>query len=389
MNNILGQSLFSVAIITQITILGSLYSSSAEAAPRCSIRNLVEESSQASTTSTFKINTISGVEKIKLKVGTIKKLKTLLADSDITMGSSKIKDIIELSAETVKGRARNPSIEKADKMAELGRKLLKIVNGDLTKDQVKMVTYMIAEAVMRLETIKTTEYQSGTELPVFKKKSTIHINKLHDLAESYIDGTSMYRDLPQDGGFLSWPEIRGLYTNNSWSIGIRDHDMYHIHYSYGHPYYLAVNMHSSRTINDRRYLMISSLWEAVDTFRTGYESAIATFVQNKRMTVEEGMLFIGSATEKELDAIEREIGSHDQVRSYNELSYQNGWRPNRTKFGRRTATPNQEVYLQEITDFINTSIEKLKQAGNKKYANYHRRGPGQTSDRDEAGVAGY
>lgn len=390
MLNVLSKYVFSAALATQLLVVGSLYTSNAEAAARrCSIRTLVEESSRSSSSSGFVINEISGVEKIKLKPATITKLKKAFDKKGWELSATKIKEVIEGAAELIKGNSRNGSIERSNEMAEFAKEIMKAVKADLNKEQTKMVTYMLGEAVLRLEAIKTTEYKTGAVLPVFKKKSTLHINKFHDIVEDYVNGTEGYTELPQDGGFLSWPEIRGLYANNSWAIGLRDHDMYHLHYSYGHPYYLAVNLHSSRSINDRRYIMISALWEAVDTFRTGLESSIATYYKRKNMTAEEGMLDLATMTEAELTALEATVGSHQQVGSYNELAYNAGWRPTKTKFGRTTINVSEATLQKEITDYINESIARLKVRSNKKYANYHRNGPGNTIATSEEAIPGY
>lgn len=383
----MNRNFLSLAVAAQIILTGALYSSSANAAPRCSIRTLVEESASApATASGFTVSKLDGVEKIKLKAATITKLKKVFDKRGYELEATTIKEVIEGAADLIKGRARGPSIERANKMAEIGREILAAAKSDLNPAQTKMVTYMIAESVLRLEAIKMTEYKPTDDLPVFKKQSTVHINKFHDLAESYVDGTSLYADMSQDGGFLGWVEIRGLYSNNSWAIGLRHHDMYHLFYSYGHPYYLAINLHTSRSINDRRYLMVSSLWEAVDTFRTGYESSIANYFKRQGMTAEEGMLFIGSATQAELDAIDQAIGTTDSINSAEELSYSKGWRPVKTKFGRGTTNYNEKTYNAEIEAYINESIKRLKVRGNQKYGNYHRQGPGIAIPADESAI---
>ncbi|MGZ3726490.1 MAG: hypothetical protein ACXWQQ_11850 [Pseudobdellovibrio sp.] len=377
----LGRRFFSLAITAQLLIGASLYSSSAQAAPRCSIRTLVEAAAEADVPASnasagFSVSEIKGSDKIKLKAGTVTKLKKAFAKRGWELETNNIKEAIDFAGKKILGRAKNPSIERSDKMAEVGREILKAAKPDLTDAQYKMVNFMIAEAVMQLETFKIKEFKSGEPLPVFTKQSTLHIDKFLDLVESYVDGTSGYMDLATDGGFLSWPEIRGLYSNNSWAIGLRHHDMYHLHYSYGHPYYLAVNFHASRTINDRRYAMVSTLWEAVDTFRTGYENALAQYFRSRNMSVEEGMLYIGSATEKELDQIDQEAGSYTQLNSLTELSYASGWRPIKTKFGRGTLNYNETVFTKEIADYINEALRRMKLRGHQKYGNYHRLGPG-------------
>lgn len=385
MQNVFGKNLLSVFIAAQVILAGNLYSSSADAAPRCSLRTLVQRSAEAEAIP-IHLSEITGVDKIKLKAATVKKLKKVFEDAGYELSATKLKEVIEGAAEMINGTSRTPSIERSSKMAEIGRKILTTIKADLNADQNKAATFLVAEAVIRLETFKVTEFKSRGELPVFKKKSTLHINKFNDLVESYVDGTAGYRDLPEDGGFLTWPEIRGLYSNNSWAIGLRNHDMYHLHYSYGHPYYLAINFHSSRSINDRRYAMISTLWESVDTFRTGYESTIANYFKQKRMTAEEAMLHLGTASEKDLDKLEESFGSYTQLTSLNELSYAGGWRPVKTKFGRNTTNYDEQTFAGEIQDFINDSIERMKNPANKKYGNYHRRGPGVAGARDESAI---
>lgn len=389
MLDVFGRFAFSTLLASQLLIIGSLSINNAEAAPRCNIRTLVEESSRAGN-SGFHVSRLEGADKIKLKVTTVKKLKKLFDDNGWELNATKITEVIEGAAEMIKGNSRSPSLVRSNKMAEVGREILKVTEGDLNAAQKQMVTYLVAESVLKLEAMKMSEFKaSADKFPVFKKKSTLHYDKIHDLVESYVDGTAGYRDLPQDGGFLTWTEIRGLYANNSWAVGLRDHDMYHLHYSYGHPYYFAVNMHTSRSINDRRYAMTSSLWEAVDTFRTSYENAIARYFKAKNMTAEEAMLFLGSATEKELDAIDRDAGTHTSISSLTEMSYANGWRPTKTKFGRNSTSYNETTLQNELADFINTSIARLKVTANKKYAKYHRQGPGAVVETDESAIPGY
>ena len=386
MSKLLKRNIFSVAITLQLALTGTLYSTNAEAAARCNVRSLVEESARAETNG-FNVSRLEGADKIKLKAPTITKLKKIFEKYGWELNATKISEVIEGAAGLIKGNSRSPSIQRSNKMAEIGREILKAASGDLNPAQTKMVTYLIAESVLRLETMKMSEYKTGAEVRVFTKQSTIHIDSFHDLTESYIDGTSGYADLPRDGdGLLSWTEIRGVYTNNSWIINLRNHDMYHVHYSYGHPYYLAVNLHTSRSINDRRYLIISSFWESVDTYRASYESSIANYFKNKNMTAEEGMLFLGSATEKELDQIEQDVGLASTVNSASELSYAEGYRPTKTKFGRGTTDYNQQTYNKEIEDYINESIKRLKKPGSEKYSNYHRRGPGVVGTVDEPAI---
>lgn len=382
----LNRGLLSAVVATQLLFTGVMYTSTAEAVPRCSLRSLFEESSRAHFESGFNLMTLSGVEKVKLKPATVKKLAKIFEQEGLELKTNKIKSILELAARHYKGDSVTGSISQSNKMAEIGRKILETVKPDLKGDQVKMVTYMIAESVLRLENFTMTEFATDRETAAFSKKSAVHIDKFHDLVESYIDNTAAYRDLPNDAGLLAWPEIRGLYSNNSWIIGIRHHDMYHLHYSYGHPYYLAVNLMVSRSVNDRRYMMISSLWESVDSFKATYERNIAYHMKDKGMTAEEGMVYLAGATEKELDAIDAAIGGTDQVNSARELSFGQGWRPTKTKFGRDTLDYNDATFLSEINNYINESLKRMAKEGSARYVNYHRKGPGVTVEVSEDSI---
>jgi hypothetical protein len=385
--------LLSGALALQLAVLGSLAASQASAAPRCSLRDLfvpptaVSTSTRTERPNSFSINKITGSDQISLKPETLLKIKQIFAESNLELRSTDLKGIIEEAAGSIKGRTRTPSIERANKMAEMGRKILAAAKGDFTgKPQKNLATYMVAESVLRLETFSIDEYKTGRADVVFKLKSVLHINKFNDMVESYVDGSDGYSDHPEDGGVLEWRQIRELYSNNSWIIGLKDHDMYHLHYSYGHPLYLAVNFHSSRSINDRRYLMISALWESVDTFTTSYESNIADYFRSKRMSSEEGMLFLGSATEKELDAVEEAIGSHTDVSGHEALSYSSGWRPTKTKFGRGNLNYTSDTFLAEITAYINDCYARLAMPAKKKYGNYHREGPGVSRARGQNSI---
>ena len=107
------------------------------------------------------------------------------------------------------------------------------------------------------------------------------------------------------------------------------------------------------------------------------------------MSAEEGMLFLGSATEKELDAVERAVGAPDSVGSFTELSFAQGWRPTKTKFARRSSNVSEETLLKELSDYINESKARMAVRSNSRYGNYHRLGPGNTVDRDQNTIPGY
>lgn len=280
-------------------------------------------------------------------------------------------------------------------MALIARQTLNLVKPELTLQKYKMLHYFFAEAVLHLETIDFSKFKTPiTESGIFTQSNILHINQFNKFVESYIDGTNLYKNFTQSRDISEWADIRTLYSNNSWVLGRLHHDMFHLHYSYGHPYYAAVNFQASRSINNRRYIMISSLWESIDTFRSVFEDSIADYMGENNMTPEMGMLLLATASEAELTKIEKSMESKalgiDEAAkvSYYPNAY-NGWKPVKTRFGRNSLAYDDNSLRLEIAHYINSVLENLSTPAKKRYVNFHRIGPGQTSSLDEDRVAGF
>lgn len=341
----------------------------------------------ASARPSFRINEIRGVSDITLSDRTLASLRRIFQTAGLQLNQTSIHRIIESAAAQIKGNSRNGSVERADRMATLGRQIMRALNAELnTRAKKYAVNYLIAESVLRLESYKISDYQPDTNDSVFSGQNTVHITDFHSIVRSYIDGTSTYANMNVSGplAVLSWSKIRQLYANNTWQIGIKHHDMFHLHYAYGHPYYLAVNFHTSRSINDRRYILASALWESVDTFRTEFEKAAANYFRDRHMSPEEAMLFLGSATSRELTAIETYIAERTDDTDYvNQISFSEGWRPILTTFGRNHTDYSESTFLAEVNQFINQSLGLMSDPSQRRYINFHRDGPGQTSNTDQ------
>lgn len=337
---------------------------------------------------------IKGSDKLLLKGATLAKVEVLFAQNGVELKTKKITEALVAISEHIKKGSDEPSLTKSEKLAKIVNKFYDLTVNDFTKDQKLMLGYLIGETVLKMERLPLKKFKKNNTPVVFTMGGVLHIKEFHKYVESYIDGTPLYRNLSNEVGFISWPDIRHLYSNNSYGIGLRDHDMYHLHYAYGHPYYMAINFMASRGINDRRYAMISAYWESVDTNQTSYESKISKYFKNKNMTPQEGMIYLARATKEMLDEVEgvRDPSarlnyyfseySTDVLPEY-EIGINNGWQARLVKFG-RTSTPNDlGVYDKELEKFINRSLEKRADTANKKYYNYHRLGPGKKSAVDE------
>lgn len=361
---------------TAITILIASVSISAQAGPQC--QQLFEVKYPKIT-----VSQLDDSASLHMRPQSFYKIRKIFKENGIELKTSSIKRAIEAAVQKISSAKQEPSLENSEKMALISRKMLEILKPEMTDKQHMMTNYLLAEAVLKLETIDHSNF-TGQIPHVFADTAVLKISQFNKFVESYIDGTDLYKNLTSTAGLLQWPDIRSLYASNQWIIGLKNHDMYHLHYSYGHPYYLAVNLMASRTINDRRYYMISSLWEAVDGFTSGYESKIARHFGILKMSPEQGMLFLATATNSEMTALEESIGKASSSNSYYELSYENGWRPTATTKGSDTST-----YFKEIETYLNIALKNAKDDTKLKYRNYHRKGAGASVEVDENHVAGY
>lgn len=367
---------FSVASTTYINV--------AEAARSCRVATMSDRELLTELT------TIKGSNKLNIEGRTFTKVKALFAEEGITLRTKNLREALIVAADKIRGGSETPTLAKSEKMAVLGEKLLEIVKNDFTKPQFMMISYYVGESVLKMERIPMKKYKKSDAPAILSTNGVLNIKDFHKMVESYVDGTAAYRDLPADVGFIDWTDIRHLYSNNSWGIGLRHHDMYHLHYAYGHPYYVAVNFQASRGINDRRYAMISSFWESVDTNQTSFESKMSHFFRDKNMTPQEGMIWLARATKSMMSEVDRYNDgdgyygreTSQEVVNDNNIGLRNGWTPYAVADGRRSAPEDLGVYDKEIEDFINKSLAKRANTANKKYYNFHRLGPGRTSATD-------
>lgn len=329
---------------------------------------------------------VEGRENLKVAGALSKAVDALFLEFGIELQTKNLAEALEGAVEVLRDGKTEPSVQKSDKMAKLGDKLLKLVESKFNKQQSLMLSFFVAEAVLKLEQIPLKKYAPTNEKPpIFEDSGVLHIKDFHRYVESYIDGTALYRNKNSDAGIIGMDAIRHLYSNNSWILGFKDHDLYHLHYSYGHPFYLAINFMSSRSINDYRYKMISSLWESIDNTQYGYEVSIAKYFKQKRMSPQEAMIYLGRASQATLKRINDSIG--DSYGDFNlaAVAYKDGegrWKPVPVKFGRTAYVVDPAVYDQELTDFINKSLALKQDARKKKYTNYYRKEADEGPDKD-------
>lgn len=373
-----------LAFALTYTLTSTVFINYAEAARSCRVATMSDRQLLTDLTS------IKGSDKLNVEGRTLTKVKALFSEEGINLRTKNMREALIIMADKIRDGSETPSLVKSEKMALFGDKFLELVKNDFNKAQFMMISYYVGESVLKMERIPMKKYKKTDAPNILSTNGVLNIKDFHKMVESYIDNTAAYRDLPSDVGFIDWTDIRHLYSNNSWGIGLRHHDMFHLHYGYGHPYYIAVNFQASRGINDRRYAMISSFWESVDTNQTTFEGKMSRFFRDKEMTPQEGMIWLARATKSMMAEVDRYndgnsyYGNETALETVNDnnIGLRNGWTPYAVANGRRSAPEDLGVYDKEIEDYINKSLIKRASTANKKYYNFHRLGPGRTSATD-------
>lgn len=366
-----------IFIFFVIGLMPNVWRQAAEAAPTCRVIFSRE-------TSAVRLTEVSGRENLNVRGAKLQAVKNLFLEYGIDIQTKNLAEALEGASEVLRNGDKKPSKQRSDQMAELGDQLLKLVKTTFDQNQNLMLSYFVAEAVLKLERIQIQTYDVSARPPeIFKDSGVLHIDQFHKYVESYIDKTDLYEDKTSRAGIITMSAIRHLYSNNSWIIGLKDHDMFHLHYSYGHPFYLAINFMASRSINDKRYSMISSLWESIDDTQYNYETEIASYFKSRRMSPQEGMIYLARATDAILDQVENALNDSYDDGYMNQVSYEkNKWKPVLHAYGRTAKPKSAVVYDDELTDFINKSLQLKQDPKNKKYYNYYRRKKGETARSD-------
>ena len=192
----------------------------------------------------------------------------------------------------------------AEKMANIFKDIESQVNkiGTLSIE----TKTLFALGILRLESFKKKDYIKSNNWILSKKKDAkyfINFGEFSRYTKSYIERTELYESLPNEMNVLSALEYRALVANNHWPVLIKDHDIRHIHYGLSHPKVLAIIFTGARSKNKKRFFLLSSLFEGVDTVQYIHETEITSYFRKKGFGLEEAMIHIATANNKRLDQI--------------------------------------------------------------------------------------
>lgn len=241
-------------------------------------------------------------------------------------------------------------------------------------DLVKTVKYKIARKVSVLEEFKLEEYIPTkksefilTKDERFKKVTLVPLDQYAEHTDSYIHAlfktsptkAKLYKSIDTNTGLnvLSIGEYRDIVSNNLWMTSFIPHDLRHIHYALSHPKAAAMLMGTARSQNHKRFTIMAGLYEGVDTAQYSHESALNHFFGkeiasseilgvNRNMDLEEAMITIALASDKELDQILTSAGTN--INSFVEPLA--GWKPKKVAGPQYNGKANNGLSFQDDID---------------------------------------
>lgn len=248
-------------------------------------------------------------------------------------------------------------------------------------DQVKTVKYSLARKVSSFEEFAESEFKMVkpedlvlTRGDNFEKLTHMKMKDYPKYVDSYLHHiknpdapeAALYKNIDQGTlGILSIDDIRDITAYSVWPMYYKSHDIKHIHYALTHPMALAAMMGTTRSKNHLRYALMAGLYEGVDRVQYGHETALNKFFaaemstseifkSNRNMDLEEAMLTIALATEKELDDIAKKVGVElSSNSSWGLFKGIENWVPKRVQGGKVNGRAfDGESFEREMDDMV-------------------------------------
>lgn len=252
-----------------------------------------------------------------LKGTSLTKVRKLLEKLDIAedkiKGVKTYSDAIDVAYTKINARGKS-SLAKSDKMANFGKDLREIYAASrMAKNEIKDLDYLLAKSVMMSEMFDAKEFKVVEEnaFALGRNTSLLHIDykKYKEYALSFESQSSPYIDLDRSGGtIIGRTDIREMEAHNLFPVYI-PHDMKHVVYALLHERYFPMLFGAARSKNHKRYVMMGALGEGADTVQYSEESAICEYFKDvKNLDLEEAVMWIGRASNKELDEVAEATG---------------------------------------------------------------------------------
>lgn len=198
-------------------------------------------------------------------------------------------------------------LEKSEQMARFAQEILSTLPNGTAPEKRELIQYHLGVAIMNLELMPTQLWvENPKSLLSRNKNESISIGPLQfaEWTQAYIKKSALYTNSNQSfGDVLDANLIRDLFAHNHWPITAKKHDSRHIHFAVGNPLGAALVLKSSRTLNLKRHVLISMLFEGVERFQFRSEFALTKLMYERGYNLTTGLLYVATATETQLDEL--------------------------------------------------------------------------------------
>ena len=180
------------------------------------------------------------------------------------------------------------------------------------------VETMFALGILRLESFQKADYRESTDWILSKENkglTIINFGNFFEYTESYINKSEKYTKIKKESVIFTASDFRSIVSSNHWPVTLKDHDIRHIHYGMSHPKALGLIFTAARSKNEKRYFLISSLFEGVDTVQYKHEMEVTKYFRELGMGLEEAIIHLSSANSARLNEIIELAGYQTQVKA--------------------------------------------------------------------------
>jgi hypothetical protein len=229
------------------------------------------------------------------------------------LGQVRGKEIADVASQLVAifELSSHPAEKSADMIGEIAMAVYpKLSNANKRRKMQAMSS--LAESISHFESYKVADSTASDTLAMVTKDTRfLRLQDMQPYIESYIkqDGGDYWTQIPDWGqGILDFKDIRDTASHNLWVLEYKGHDIRHAHFLLGHPYATNAYFRAARSKNADRYTIMAGLFEGVDTAQYGWESRITSHFDERGMTLEEAMLYVGTMPKAKIEELKSELG---------------------------------------------------------------------------------
>ena len=153
----------------------------------------------------------------------------------------------------------------------------------------------------------------------------------------------------------------------------------------GHPRAMAMYFKAARSIDPLRFVMMSTMYEGVDTIQYTHEQLLAThFDKTMHLSQEEAMVWIAKAPREDLLTLNRKLGITAKIDS--QIAELKNWRPT-YKAPYSPLGRSEQGLNADVDDAVEQFTRYAQGAGTEKYLRLRQQGSRRSDRRHERGSA--